>query len=77
MQPHPPQLPTDAPTSPAPKSLKKGALLLFAIVAIGVALLAFMLPEKQVQTTQKSTRQEVARPVQQAQSDAFKTPASK
>jgi uncharacterized protein HemX len=77
MQPHPPQLPTDAPTSPAPKNLKKGALLLFIVVAIGAAIIAFMLPEKQVQATQYSTQQEASRPIQQAQSNAFKTPASK
>jgi hypothetical protein len=77
MQPHPPQLPTDAPTSPAPKNLKKGALLLFIVVAIGAAIIALMLPKKQVQATQTPTQQEASRPVQQAQSNAFKTPASK
>jgi uncharacterized protein HemX len=76
MQPHPPQLPTDAPTSPAPKNLKKGALLLFIVVAIGAAVLALVLPKKQVQATQSSTQQEVSMPVQQAQSNAFKTPVS-
>lgn len=75
MQPHPPQLPTDAPTSPAPKNLKKGALVLFIVVAIGAAIIAFVLPEKQMQAT--PTPQEAPRPMQQAQSDAFKTPASK
>lgn len=47
MQPHPPQLPTDAPASPAPKNLKKGAWLLLLIVCGVAALIAFLLPQKQ------------------------------
>jgi len=76
MQPHPPQLPTDAPTSPAPKNLKKGALVLFIVVAIGAAIIAFVLPKKQVQANHIPTQQQAPRPVQQAQSNAYKTPAS-
>lgn len=75
MQPHPPQLPTDAPASPAPKNLKKGALLLLVLVGIVAALIAWLLPKKQVDaqkaavpTEQRSPRQ------QQTQSDAFKHP---
>ncbi|MGI4874227.1 MAG: hypothetical protein ACRYFX_23955 [Janthinobacterium lividum] len=49
MQPHAPQLPTDAPTSPAPRNIKKGALLVLLAVAVAVALAAFLLPKKQVE----------------------------
>lgn len=49
MQPHAPQLPTDAPASLAPKKLKKGALLLLVVVAVVAALIAFVLPKKQVE----------------------------
>lgn len=77
MQPHPPQLPTDAPTSPAPKNLKKGALLLFIVVAIGAAIVAFVLPKKQIQANHVPTQQGTSRPLQQAQSNAYKTPSNK
>lgn len=77
MQPHPPQLPTDASTSPAPKNLKKGALLLFIVVAIGAAIIAFVMPEKQAQTDHAPTQQGASRPMQQAQADAYKAPTSK
>jgi hypothetical protein len=77
MQPHPPQLPTDAPTSPAPKNLKKGALLLFIVVAIVAAVIAFVLPEKQVEANQTSTQQGTSGHMQQVQSDAYKSPTGK
>lgn len=76
MQPHPRQLPTDAPAFPAPKSLKKGALLLLGVVALLAALIAFMLPEKQVEASKSgtSTQPAASRTTQQVQSDAYKTP---
>jgi hypothetical protein len=76
MQPHPPQLPTDAPASPAPKNLKKGVLLLLGVVAIIAALIAFLLPEKQVEATKSatSTQPAASRATQQVQSDAYKDP---
>ena len=49
MQPHPPQLPVDDATRPAPKNLKKSALILLLVLAIGAALLALLLPKKQVE----------------------------
>jgi hypothetical protein len=77
MQPHPPQLPTDAPASPAPKNLKKGALLLFIVVAIGAAIIALVLPKKQVQANHVPTQQGASKPMQQVQSDAYKAPSTK
>lgn len=76
MQPHPPQLPTDAPTSPAPKNLKKGALILAVVVAVVAALIAFILPEKQVEANKapSAKQQNAPQRVQQAQSDAYKSP---
>jgi len=76
MQPHPPQLPTDAPASPAPKNLKKGALLLLGVVALLAALIAFVLPEKQVEASKSgtSTQPAASRTTQQVKSDAYKTP---
>jgi hypothetical protein len=76
MQPHPPQLPTDAPTSPAPKNLKKGALILAVAVAIVAALIALVLPEKQIEANKapKPAQQSASGRVQQAQSDAYKAP---
>jgi hypothetical protein len=76
MQPHPPQLPTDAPASPAPKNLKKGTLLLLGVVAIIAALIAFMLPKKQVEASKSpaSTQPAGPRATQQVQSNAYKTP---
>lgn len=50
MQPHPPQLPmNDAATTAGPTNWKKGALVLFAVVAIIAALAALLLPKKQVE----------------------------
>jgi hypothetical protein len=76
MQPHPPQLPTDAPTSPAPKNLKKGALLLLGVVAMLAALLAFLRPEKQVEASKSATSTQPAAPTptQQVQANAYKAP---
>lgn len=76
MQPHPPQLPTDAPTSLAPKKLKKGALLLLLAVAVLAALIAFLLPKKQVEASQTPTSSAVPatpRAVQQ-HAQAYKDP---
>lgn len=58
MQPHHPQLPTDAPTSSAPKTLKRGALLLLLVVAIVAAVTAFLLPKKQVESRDAPTSTE-------------------
>lgn len=55
MQPHSPQLPTDHPTAPAPKSLKKGALYLVIVVAVVAVLIAFLLPKKQAEASQTPT----------------------
>lgn len=76
MQPQPPQLPTDIPAAPAPKNLKKGALLLLVVVAIIAALVAFMLPEKQVEASKSatSTQPAASRTTQQAQANAYKAP---
>jgi hypothetical protein len=76
MRPHPPQLPTDESTSPAPKNLKKGALLLLGVVALVAALVAFLLPEKQVEASRSATSAQPAmsKTTQQVQSNAYKTP---
>jgi len=76
MQPHPPQLPTDALTSPAPSRLKRGALVLFIVVAVVAAIIAFVLPKKQVEANHVPTQQQASGPVQQAQAGAYKAPAS-
>lgn len=76
MQPHPPQLPTDALTSPAPSRLKRGALVLFIVVAVVAAVIAFVLPKKQAEANHIPTRQQASGPVQQAQAGAYKAPAS-
>lgn len=55
MQPHAPQLPTDAPTSPAPKNLKKTAWLLLVAIAVVATLIAFLLPKKQVESRNAPT----------------------
>ena len=55
MQPHPPQLPTDAPLSPAPKNLKKTAWLLLLAIAVVATLIAFILPKKQVESRNAPT----------------------
>ena len=75
MQPHPPQLPTDAPASPAPKNLKKGAWLLLLVVGGVAALVAFLLPQKQGEANKAPT----AAPhppskLQKAQVGAYKNP---
>ena len=49
MQPHPPQLHTDAPAAPAPRNLKKTAWLLLLSIAVVATLIAFILPKKQVE----------------------------
>ncbi|MVN78104.1 hypothetical protein GO988_17380 [Hymenobacter sp. HMF4947] len=50
MQPHPPQLPmNDVATTAGPRNWKRGALLLFCVVAGIAALIAFMLPKKRVE----------------------------
>lgn len=75
MQPHPPQLPIDAPASPAPKNLKKSALLLLVVV-VGVAvLIAFLLPKKQGDANKVPTpTQQPASSAQRAQTGAYKNP---
>jgi hypothetical protein len=75
MQPHPPQLPTDDATRPEPKSLKRGALwLLLAVVAV-IALVALLLPKKQVEATKAAAPTQQGTPgLQRAQSDAYKAP---
>ena len=79
MQPHPPQLPTDAPTAPVPKNLKKGALRLFIVLVVVAAIVALLLPKKQVGASQTATPAQPGMPkqAQQAQTDAYKTPAGK
>lgn len=76
MQPHPPQLPTDAPTSPAPKNLKKGALMLLLVVAVVAALVAFLLPKKQGDANKvpTPTQQPSSSSAQRAQVGAYKNP---
>ncbi len=77
MQPHPPQLPTDAPASPAPKSLHRGVLLVVLVVAVLLALVAFLLPKKQVESNKAAVPTAQPQPrVQQAQADAYKSPTA-
>jgi hypothetical protein len=78
MQPHPPQLPTDDANRPAPKSMKKGLLFLFVIIAVTAALIAFMLPDKQVEASRApGSPQPTTQQVQRAQTEAFKSLATK
>lgn len=75
MQPHSPQLPIDAPASPAPKNLKKGALLLLLVVMGVAALVAFLLPQKQNNANKvPAATQQAPSKAQRAQSGAFKNP---
>jgi hypothetical protein len=77
MQPHPPQLPTDAPTSPAPRRLHRGLLLLLAVVIAVAALVAFLLPKKRVESTRGTPPTAQPQPrVQRAQADAYKSPSA-
>jgi hypothetical protein len=77
MQPHPPQLPTDAPDSPAPKRLNKGLLAIFLVVVVLVALVAFLLPKKQVESNKAAIPTGQPAPaVQRAQADAYKSPTA-
>jgi len=77
MQPHPPQLPTDAPASPAPKNLKKGAWLLLLVVIVLAVVVAFLLPKKQVEGSRAPSATEHPQPkVQRAQADAYKSPTA-
>lgn len=77
MQPHPPQLPTDAPTSPAPRGLRKGVVILLGIVVVLAALVAFLLPKKQVEGNKAAVPTEQPRPKEQrAQVGAYKNPAA-
>ncbi|RZK28906.1 MAG: hypothetical protein EOO63_10205 [Hymenobacter sp.] len=49
MQPHPPQLPmNDAAMTAGPTNWKRPALLLLAFVAVVLAVIALVLPKKQV-----------------------------
>ena len=49
MQPHPTQLPRDDAQRPQSKDLKKGALWLLLLLVAVVALIAFLLPQRQVE----------------------------
>lgn len=72
------QLPTDAPDSPAPKNLKRNALLLLLAVAIVAALVAWLLPRKQVEASrQPPTTSQGTPSAQRAQTDAYKAPATR
>ena len=78
MQPHPPQLPTDDATRPVPKRLKMGMLMLFLVVVAAAALIAFILPKKQVEASRVPVSSPSTSPqVQRAQADAYKSPATK
>ena len=78
MQPHPPQLPTDAPTSPLPKPLNKNVLFLFVVVIVLAAAVAFLLPKKKVESKKAAVPTAQPQPsVQRAQADAYKSPATK
>lgn len=78
MQPHPPQLPTDDAARPVPKNLKKGMLMLFFVVVVLAALAAYLLPKKQVEASRAPTSTQQGPPsVQHAQTDAFKSPATR
>ena len=78
MQPTSPQLPTDAPTAPAPKNLKKGALLLLVVIVVLAGVVAFLLPKKQVESSKVPAAMPHAQPrVQRAQADAYKSPTSR
>jgi hypothetical protein len=68
----------DDASRPIPKKLKKGMLFLFVVIAAVAAIIAFMLPKKQVEASQSPISPTSAAPqVQRAQADAFKSPATK
>jgi hypothetical protein len=50
MQPHPPQLPTDSVADASTKHWHKPVLWLVLVVALLAAVIAFMLPKKQVES---------------------------
>ena len=70
MQPHPPQLPTQDPRSPAPKNLKRGALFLLAAIVVVAALIAFLVPKKHVEPGSTEHRTS-------AESPAYAAPTAK
>jgi hypothetical protein len=78
MQPHPPQLPTDDASRPVPKRLRKGMLLFLLAIAVAAALIAYAFPRMQGKAAQGPASAQPATPrAQQAQADAYKSPAAK
>jgi hypothetical protein len=64
MQPSSPLSSPDGLTSPAPKNLKKGALFLFVVVVVLAAIVALLMPKKQVagQNAPTPTQHQAASP---------------
>ncbi|MGI4738100.1 MAG: hypothetical protein ACRYG7_23270 [Janthinobacterium lividum] len=72
MQPHPPQLPTDSSSTPAAKHWKKPALYVLLVAAVVFALVALLMPKKQVDGRQASPTTD-----HPATSAGYKSPTSK
>gem|GEM_PF-3143249 len=72
MQPHSPQLPTDSSSTPAAKHWKKPTLYVLLVAVVLVALVALLMPKKQVEGQSASPTTE-----HPATSAGYKSPASK
>lgn len=67
----------DAPTLPT-KGRSKGLWLLFVVIVVLAALVAFLLPKKKVESTKAAIPTAQPGPsIQRAQADAYKSPASR
>ncbi|TDN40235.1 hypothetical protein A8B98_15255 [Hymenobacter sp. UV11] len=72
MQPHSPQLPTDDSATPTAKHWKKPTLYVLLVAAVLAALVAFLMPKKQVEGRNASPST-----AHRSSSPGFNSPTSK